>query len=168
MLKKQHIVSYTWFWFWHGSFKKIDCPKVTNVWSLFLNRNLDERERYLMFVLCCKRANTKTKPMLHHESFSGKPWYRLIPLNHLEFEHPRDSNPQVSFYPGQCQCSLSPRMCHGEEKGNLRKAGQRHTYYIYKAPSANNEAHTSVLEEYVFQSLQTSIVALDSNFLMTS
>lgn len=54
----------------------------------------------------------------------------LIPLNHLEFEHPKDSNPQVSFYPGQCQCSLSPQMCHDEEKGSLSKEGQRHIHYI--------------------------------------
>lgn len=54
----------------------------------------------------------------------------LIPLNHLEFEHPKDSNPQVSFYPGQCQCSLSPQMCHDEEKGSLSKEGQRHTLNI--------------------------------------
>lgn len=38
----------------------------------------------------------------------------------------------------------------------------------YKAPSANEKAHISVLEEYVFPSLQIFRVALDSNFLMIS
>lgn len=55
---KQHLSS-TWFWFWQGSFKEIDCPEVTNVWCLFLNWNLGKREEYSMPVLGCKHTNAK-------------------------------------------------------------------------------------------------------------